>query len=254
MFLNERYQVQNSLARHGIATLYRGRDTYLDRDVAIKMFQEGGDSEFIARFQHTAKTALTLQHPNIVQLYDVGQVDGKPYLIMELVEGTDLRRHLRSHGGVLDIDQAISIAHAVALGLYAAYRHGITRSDVSPQHILIGHDGSTKLTAFNMGSGSLATYLAPEQIKAEIITSATNVYATGIILYLMLTGRLPFDGDTPVSIAMQHIQELPIPPSQLNPSIPPSLEEVILCCLEKLPAMRYRNGSHLAYILKSLTL
>jgi eukaryotic-like serine/threonine-protein kinase len=168
-----------------------------------------------------------------------------------LVEDTDLRRHLRSRG-ILDVDRAVIIAHDVALGLGAAHRRGIVHRDFKPQNVLVGRGGSIKLTAFSMTLLGTIQYYAPEQAQGEMVTPATDVYALGIVMYEMLTGRTPFDGDTPVAVAMRHIHDAPIPPSQFNPNIPPSVEKIILRCLEKVPEMRYRDGSTLARALESL--
>src|SRR5215468_2607906 len=267
--LGERYQLQNPIGRGGMATIYRGHDMRMDRVVAIKVLREvySTDPKFVTRFQREAKAASALQHPNIVQVYDYGQSDGNYYIVMELVEGTDLRRYLRSRG-ILDIDRAIIIAHDIALGLGAAHRRGIVHRDVKPQNILVGRDGSIKLTDFGIASVykdinaerltttgmTLGTvqYYAPEQAQGEIVTPAADVYALGIVMYEMLTGHPPFDGDSPVAVAMQHIQDPPTPPSQLNPSIPPALEEIIMRCLEKVPKMRFRDGSQLARALETL--
>src|SRR2546426_5625744 len=267
--LGERYKLQDPIGRGGMATIYRGQDLRVDRVVAIKVLREvySNDPKFVTRFQREAKAVSSLQHPNIVQVYDYGQTDGNYFIVMELVEGTDLRRYLRSRG-VLAVDRAIIIAHDVALGLGAAHRRGIVHRDVKPQNILVGKDGSIKLTDFGIASVYTAInaerltttgmtlgtvqYYAPEQAQGEIVTPAADVYALGIVMYEMLTGRTPFDGDTPVAVAMQHIQDLPIPPSQYNPNIPPALEEIILRCLEKVPEMRYRDGSQLARALEML--
>jgi len=267
--LGERYQLQDPIGRGGMATIYRGRDMRMDRAVAIKVLREvySTDPKFVTRFQREAKAASSLQHPNIVQVYDYGQSDGNYFIVMELVEGTDLRRYLRSRG-VLAIDRAIIIAHDVALGLGAAHRRGIVHRDVKPQNVLVGRDGSIKLTDFGIASVykdinaerltttgmTLGTvqYYAPEQAQGEIVSPAADVYALGIVMYEMLTGRTPFDGDTPVAVAMQHIQDAPQPPSQLNPNIPPALEEIILRCLEKEPTARFRDGSVLARALEML--
>jgi serine/threonine protein kinase len=267
--LGERYELLDPIGRGGMATIYRGRDTRMDRTVAIKVLREvySTDPKFVTRFQREAKAASALQHPNIVQVYDYGQTDGNYFIVMELVEGTDLRRYLRSRG-VLDIDRAIIIAHDVALGLGAAHRRSIVHRDVKPQNILVGKNGSIKLTDFGIASVykdinaerltttgmTLGTvqYYAPEQAQGEIVSPAADVYALGIVMYEMLTGRTPFDGDTPVAVAMQHIQDPPVPPSELNPGIPQSLEDIILRCLEKIPEMRFRDGSQLARALESL--
>jgi eukaryotic-like serine/threonine-protein kinase len=267
--LGERYQLQDPIGRGGMATIYRGRDMRMDRFVAIKVLREvySTDPKFVTRFQREAKAASALQHPNIVQVYDYGQSDGNYFIVMELVEGTDLRRYLRSRG-VLAMDRAVIIAHDVALGLGAAHRRSIVHRDVKPQNIMVGRDGSIKLTDFGIASVykdinderltttgmTLGTvqYYAPEQAQGEIVSPAADVYALGIVMYEMVTGRTPFDGDTPVAVAMQHIQDAPVPPSQLNPNIPPALEEIILRCLEKIPEMRFRDGSTLARALELL--
>ncbi|QBD79919.1 serine/threonine protein kinase [Ktedonosporobacter rubrisoli] len=267
--LGERYQLQDPIGRGGMATIYRGRDLRMDRVVAIKVLREvySTDPKFVTRFQREARAASSLQHPNIVQVYDYGQSDGNYFIVMEMVEGTDLRRYLRSRG-MLAIDRAIIIAHDVALGLGAAHRRSIVHRDVKPQNILVGRDGSIKLTDFGIASVykdinaerltttgmTLGTvqYYAPEQAQGEIVSPAADVYALGIVMYEMLTQRTPFDGDTPVAVAMQHIQEPPVPPSQLNPNIPPALEEIILRCLEKVPGMRFPDGSALARALEML--
>ncbi len=268
MFLGERYQLQDPLGRGGVGTIYRGIDTRMNRVVAIKVLREvySTDPKFVTRFQREAKVTLSLQHPNIVQVYDYGQTDGNYFIVMEFVEGTDLRRYLRSRG-VLDVDRAVIIAHAVALGLGAAHRRGIVHRDVQPQNVLVGRDGSIKLTNFDIASVykdlnterltttgmTLGTvqYYAPVQVPGEIVSPAADVYALGIVLYEMLTGHTPFDGDTPVAVAMPHIEDSPTPPSQFNPNIPPALEEIILRCLEKVPGMRFRDGSQLAHALET---
>jgi eukaryotic-like serine/threonine-protein kinase len=169
---------------------------------------------------------------------------------MELVEGTDLRRYIRSRG-VLDVDQAVSIALDVALDLGAAHRRDIVYRNVQPKKVLIARSGSVKLTTPGIMLGN-NQYAAPERQQGEIATPATDVYALGIIMYEMLTGRLPFYSDTPVGVAMQHIHDQPQLPSQINPSIPAALEQIILRCLEKVPEMRFRNGVLLALALNAL--
>ncbi len=251
--LGDRYQLQDPIGRGGMATIYRGRDLHMDRVVVVKVLREvySTDPKFVTRFQREAKAASALQHPNIVQVYDYGQTDGNYYIVMELVEGTDLRRYLRSRG-VLDVDRAVIIAHDVALGLGAAHRPGIVYRNVKPKKVLIGHSGSIKLTTTAGITLGNVQYYAPEQVQGEIVTPAADVYALGIVMYEMVTGRTPFDGDTHVAVAMQQIHDQPLPPSQMNPSIPAALEEIILCCLEKVPEMRFRDGFQLAQALETL--
>src|SRR5215471_17484780 len=268
-FLGDRYLLQSRIGSGGMATIYRARDLEADRIVAVKVLREtySTDPKFVARFQREARAASALKHPNIVQVYDYGQTNGNYYIVMELIDGTDLRSYLSTYK-VLDVDRAIIIAHDVALGLGAAHRRGIVHRDVKPQNVLVGRGGSIKLTDFGIASVykdinaerltttgmTLGTvqYYAPEQAQGEIVTPAADVYALGIVMYEMLTGHPPFDGDTPVAVAMQHIQDPPTPPSQLNPSIPPVLEEIILHSLEKVPEMRFRDGSQLARALETL--
>src|SRR6266851_5367097 len=195
--MGERYQLQESIGRGGMATIYRGRDLQMDRVVAIKVLREvyNINPKFVQRFQLEAKAASALTHPNIVQVYDYGQTEGKYYIVMELVEGTDLGHYLRSKG-VLDTDRSVIIAHDVALGLGAAHRRGIVHRDVKPRNILVGHDGSIKLTDFGIVSVykdidperltttgmTLGTvhYFAPEQAQGEIVSPAADVYSLGI--------------------------------------------------------------------------
>jgi serine/threonine protein kinase len=267
--LGDRYQLQIRIGSGGMATIHRARDLQLDRVVAVKVLREvfNTDPKFVARFQREARTASALKHPNIVQVFDYGQHDGNYYIVMELIEGTDLRSYLCSHTE-LDVDRAIIIAHDIALGLGAAHRRGIVHRDVKPQNVLIGIDGSIKLTDFGIVSlnkdanaerlttsgMTLGTvqYFAPEQAQGEIVTPAADVYALGIVMYEMLTGRLPFDGDSPVVVAMQHIQDEPEPPGQFNSDIPATLEEIILRCIEKKPHARFSDGSQLARALEKL--
>src|SRR6266478_7376686 len=264
--LGERYQLQDPIGRGGMATIYRGLDLHMDRVVAIKVLRDvySSDPKFVKRFELEAKAASALQHPNIVQVYDYGLTDGNYFIVMELVEGTDLRRYLRSRG-VLDVDRAVIIAHDVALGLGAAHRRNIVHRDVKPQNVLVGRGGSIKLTDFGIAfvvnaerltdtgmTVGTVQYFPPEQAQGEIVSPAADVYSLGIVMYETLTGHTPFDGDNPVAVAMQHIQDPPTPPRQLNPNIPPALEEIILRCLEKVPEMRFRDGSQLARALETL--
>ena len=263
---NNRYEVQAPIGRGGMFTIYRGEDTVLHREVAIKVLRDhySENPRFVRRFQQVARLMPPLQHSNIVQVYDYGQTNGACFIVMELIEGTDLRRYLRARG-VLDTERAVIIAHYVALGLGMLHQKGIVLRALKPQKILVSRDGSIKLTSLSPASISIhdeydeegmafgtIQYYAPELSQGEKVSPAADVYVLGVILYEMVTGRAPFDGDTPVAVAMQHIQDAPVPPSQYNPGIPPGVEEIILRCMEKVPERRYRDGTQLARALESV--
>ena len=266
--IDNRYELGDPIGRGGMATIYKATDVHMHVEVAIKILRDvySTDPKFVTRFQREARAARALQHPNIVQVYDYGQSGDAYFIVMELINGSDLRHYLKQEPThTLPPNHAVEIAHDVALGLGAAHRRGIVHRDVKPQNILLNDEGLVKLTDFGIASMykdadaerltttgmTLGTvqYYAPEQAQGEIVTPAADVYALGIVMYEMLTGRTPFDGDTPVAVAMRHIQDLPEPPSHLNRAIPPELERIILRCLEKDPRDRYPNGDALAYAL-----
>jgi serine/threonine-protein kinase len=248
-----------------MATIFKGVDEQMmDRIVAVKILREvySNDPKFVTRFQREARAASALQHPNIVQVFDYGQSAESYYIVMEYIDGMDLRRYLKRRGNILPVERAVEIARAVAMGLGAAHRRGIVHRDVKPQNIMVNDDGLVKLTDFGIASMykdadaerltttgmTLGTvqYYAPEQAQGEIVRPSADIYALGIVMYEMLAGQTPFDGDTPVAVAMKHIQEEPEPPSAFNPRIPPALERIILKCLSKDPNARYRDGDELA--------
>ncbi len=266
--IGDRYELLEPIGRGGMATIYRARDQRMGRLVAVKILREmySSDPKFVLRFQREARAVSALAHPNIVQVFDYGKSEDQYFIVMELVEGIDLRKYLRANG-ILDLRRAVVIAHDVALALGAAHRRGIVHRDVKPQNILVNDEALVKLTDFgiatfyrDVNSERLTTtgmtlgtvqYYAPEQAQGEVVQPAADVYALGVVLYEMLVGHPPFDGDTPVAIAVRHIQEPPVRPSRYNPNIPPALERVILRCLEKDARDRYRDGDALAYALET---
>ncbi len=264
--IGDRYELGEPIGRGGMATIHKAIDMHMHVEVAIKILREvySSDPKFVTRFQREARAARALEHPNIVHVYDYGQSGDSYYIVMELVKGADLRKYLKREG-ILTPERAVEIAHDVALGLGAAHRRSIVHRDVKPQNVLLDEDGLVKLTDFGIasmykeaGAERLTTtgmtlgtvqYYAPEQAQGEIVTPAADIYALGIVMYEMLTGKTPFDGDTPVAVAMKHIQDIPEPPTHMNPMIPRELERIIMRCLEKDPRDRYPNGDALAYAL-----
>ncbi len=264
-----RYGLLDTIGQGGMATVYRAFDHPTGRTVAVKVLRQAysADPKFVIRFQREAEAAAALQHPNIVQVLDFGLSHGCYYIVMELVQGTDLYRRI-SHERRLDSERAIEIAHGVALGLGMAHRLGIVHRDVKPPNILLSTDGLVKLTDFGIASAykdahdarlttagiavGTALYSAPEQAQGKIVHPPADVYALGVVLYEMLCGRTPFDGDSSVDVAIKHVIERPEPPRHLIPALDRALERVVMRCLEKDPRHRYADGDALAHALEQV--
>lgn len=250
--LNGRYELDRKIGEGGMARVYVGRDLRLNRRVAVKIphRQYVGDADFMERFQHEAQAAAMLSHPNIVDIYDVGQDGDIHYIVMEFVEGTDLKS-LINRDAPLPIDQAVAIGKQIAAGLHAAHRAGMVHRDIKPQNVIITPDGHARITDFGVAKSHLSTamtetgvsfgtvdYISPEQAQGRQAMPQSDVYALGVVLYEMLTGRLPFSGDSAVAVAMKHVAEEPAPLRRINPQIPPGLESLILRAMAKDPAQR----------------
>jgi serine/threonine protein kinase len=263
--LNNRYLLEHKIGEGGMARVYRGRDTRLNRWVAIKVLHNHYVDEpgFLERFQHEAQAAANLSHPNIVDVYDVGQDGDLHYIVMEYVDGRDLKM-LINRDAPLAIDRAVAIAEAVALGLEAAHRIGLIHRDIKPQNILVSPDGQVHITDFGIAKSHLSTattatgvtfgtadYIAPEQARGEAATPRSDIYSLGIVLYEMLTGKLPFVGENAIGVAMQHVSAAPMPPSRINPLIPPQLENLVLRALAKNPIDRPNTAQEFARLLRS---
>lgn len=261
--LNQRYELERKIGEGGMARVYLGRDTRLNRPIAIKVLHPhyGSDSNFLARFHHEAQAAANLRHPNVVDVYDVGQDGEVHYIVMEYVPGQDLKAIILKQGP-LPVDRAVVVARAVADGLEAAHRVGLIHRDIKPQNIIVGDQDQVKITDFGIAKSGLSTsatetgvifgtadYLSPEQARGQTATPASDVYALGVTLYEMLTGRLPFTGDNAVSVAMQHVSQEPPPPRMFNPRIPPQLEALVLQSLSKDPAQRPASAREFAQLL-----
>ncbi len=263
--LNDRYELLNNLGQGGMATVYRGMDTRLGRPVAIKLLhaQYANDDEFRRRFEHEAQAAAGLSaHPNIVDVYDVGQQDGQPYIVMELVEGPDLKTLIENEGP-LSVERTLGIAQQVAEALEYAHSKGFVHRDVKPQNIMIGQDGMARITDFGIAKSNLSTavtqagitygtadYISPEQAQGLAATPRSDVYSLGIAVYEMLTQHLPFTGDSPMAVAVQHIQQAPPPLRQWIPTIPQSLERIVLGSIAKDPRERPASARAFATALR----
>lgn len=257
--LEGRYEIVSELGGGGMARVYRGQDRLLNRNVTIKILREqyASDKEFLARFQREAQAVASLSHPNVVSIYDVGQEDDLHYLIMEYVEGRSLK-DLISERAPLPPLEAIDISLQICDALEHAHENGVIHRDIKPHNILITRNGRVKVTDFGIAqavsevtmsqSGTMigsVHYLAPEQARGGVIGATADIYSLGIVLYEMLTGDLPFHGETPVAVALKHLQENPRPVRELNPNVPPALERVVMRTLKKDPARRYPSAAAL---------
>ncbi|MFB9570602.1 protein kinase, partial [Saccharopolyspora hordei] len=259
--LERRYRVDALLARGGMSTVYRGLDTRLDRPVAIKVMDEqySGDRSFVQRFEREARAAAKLHHPDIVAVYDQGVDHGSDgdhvFLVMQLVEGCTLRDLIVDRGGQLPLPMALSVIEPVLSALDAAHRAEMVHRDVKPENVLIGSDGSVKVADFGLvraaaeagttsGSVILGTvaYLSPEQVTTGAADARTDVYAAGIVLYEMLTGRPPYVGDTALSVAYRHVNDDVPPPSELVPDLPPAIDELVVRATRRDPAQRPQSA------------
>ena len=251
MIIAERYEILAKIGTGGMADVYKAKDHKLNRFVAVKVlkpeFRE--DTTFIRKFKSEAQAAAGLTHPNIVNIYDVGDDEGVYYIVMELIEGITLKEYI-SKKGKLSVKEATSIAIQVSMGLEAAHSHNIVHRDVKPQNIIISTDGKVKVTDFGIARAASSNtissnvmgsvhYSSPEQVRGGYSDEKSDIYSLGITIYEMVTGRVPFDGDTTVAIAIKHLQEEMVPPSSYAPDLPCSLEQIIYKCTQKSVDRRY---------------
>ena len=253
MIIAERYEIVSKIGTGGMADVYKAMDHKLNRFVAVKVlkpeFRE--DATFVKKFRSEAQAAAGLTHPNIVNVFDVGDDEGVYYIVMELIKGITLKEYI-SKKGKLSVKEATSIAIQVSMGLEAAHSHGIVHRDVKPQNIIISTDGKVKVTDFGIARAASSNtissnvmgsvhYSSPEQVRGGYSDEKSDIYSLGITLYEMVTGRVPFDGDTTVAIAIKHLQEEMVPPSVYSPDLPYSLEQIIMKCTQKSVDRRYNK-------------
>lgn len=264
MFVADRYEIIGKIGSGGMSDVYKARDHILGRNVAIKVLKQefSEDVNFVVKFRTEAQSAAGLEHPNIVNIYDVGSESGMHYIVMEYVEGVTLKTYIEKKGR-LTYKEAVSIAIQVGRGMEAAHAKNIIHRDIKPQNILISTEGKAKVTDFGIARavsnntisadvmGSVH-YASPEQARNGFVNDKSDIYSLGIVMYEMVTGRVPFDGETTVAIAIQHLQEEMVPPGVYANDLPVSLEKIILKCTQKSADRRYANISDLLIDLKQV--
>src|SRR5439155_325406 len=253
-----RYRIVRKLGTGGVADVYLAEDQELGRRVAIKILNDrhAADDSFVERFRREAKNAAGLSHPNIVSIYDRGTAAGTYYIAMEYLDGRSLKELIVARGPA-PIKIAIEHARQILGAIGFAHRHGIVHRDIKPHNVLIGPEGRLKVTDFGIARsgasqmtevGSIigtAQYLSPEQARGSPVDQRSDLYSVGVVLYELLTGQVPFTGDTPLEIAMKHLSEVPKPPSELRPDVPHDLDLVVLRALAKDPADRYPTAEQM---------
>ncbi|WP_099158045.1 Stk1 family PASTA domain-containing Ser/Thr kinase [Virgibacillus ndiopensis] len=253
--LNERYQIKETIGGGGMANVYLAKDTILDRDVAIKVLrlEYANDEEFIARFDREAQSATSLSHPNIVNIYDVGEEDHYLYMVMEYVDGMTLKEYIQKYGPI-DVQESLDIMKQISSAIAHAHANDIVHRDIKPQNILIDTYGQVKVTDFGIAVALSATsltqtnsilgsvhYLSPEQARGGMATKKSDIYSLGIVLFELLTARLPFSGQSPVSIALKHLQNDTPSVRRFNQDVPQSVENIVLKATAKDPFHRYET-------------
>lgn len=265
IMLEQKYRIVELIGTGGMAQVYRAVDESTRRSVAIKVLKAEfrDNAEFLRRFEREARAVLHLSHDNIVRAYGVGEYDGMPYIVLEYVEGRTLKEILQERGAMPQ-RTAINICSQILDALATAHAAGIIHRDVKPQNVIITPEGKAKLTDFGIARDAQATtvtfagstvlgsahYLSPEQAKGKPVTEESDLYSAGVMLYEMLAGDVPFRSDSTVSVALKQINEAPLPPIELNPRIFPSVNEVVLCALEKDPAARFPSAEKMQLALR----
>ncbi|MDY2778049.1 MAG: Stk1 family PASTA domain-containing Ser/Thr kinase [Collinsella sp.] len=262
--LGGRYLLKDKVGSGGMATVYRAQDQVLNRTVAVKIMlpQYAGDATFAARFKQEAQAAAGLQSPYIVGVYDWGKDGDTYFIVMEYLRGTDLKSGIRSHGA-LDPKKVAQIGSQICAALTVAHRHEIVHRDIKPQNIMVQPDGNIKVMDFGIARAKnshltqdnnvlgTAHYVSPEQTRGQDLGPTSDIYSLGVVMYECATGRVPFDGDDAISVALKQVNELPVPPSQVNPGVDANLERIILRCMEKDAANRFQTAEELRQALNA---
>ena len=263
--LGNRYEIIKKIGNGGMATVYKAQDKILKRNVAVKILRDEftTDEEFIKRFEGEAQSAARLTHANIVSIYDVGVEGNLYYIVMELIQGKTLKEIILEEEGPLPWKWSINVAIQIASALEMAHKNNIVHRDIKPHNIIITEDGVAKVTDFGIAkavSNSTITafgttigsvhYFSPEHARGGFTDAKSDIYSLGVVMYEMLTGRVPFDADTPVSVALKHMQEEPKEPIEVNPDIPSSINQIIMKALQKESSMRYQSATEMLVDLK----
>lgn len=262
MIIGDRYEILEKIGTGGMSDVYKAKDHKLNRAVAIKILKQefSENANFVSKFRVEAQAAAGLMHANIVNVYDVGEEHGIYYIVMELVEGITLKKYIEKKAR-LSVKEAISIAIQVSLGIEAAHNNHIIHRDIKPQNIMISKEGRVKVTDFGIAKAATSNtitsnvmgsvhYTSPEQARGGYSDEKSDIYSLGITLFEMLTGRVPFNGETTVAIAIKHIQELMPSPKEYVEEIPVSVEQIVLKCTQKSPDARYQSMGELVEDLK----
>ena len=263
--IGERYEIIEQIGSGGMSYVYKAKDHKLNRYVAVKVLKSefSENKGFVSKFRVEAQAAAGLAHPNIVNVYDVGEDNGLHYIVMELVEGITLKEYIEKKAR-LSVKEAISIAIQVSMGIEAAHNNHIIHRDIKPQNIIISREGKVKVTDFGIARAASSNtitsnvmgsvhYTSPEQARGGYSDEKSDIYSLGITMFEMLTGRVPFNGETTVSVAIKHIQEEMPSPRDYVPEIPVSVEQIIFKCTQKSPDRRYENmGALIADLKESL--